>query len=239
MNHKEEQESEIEALESIYPTEFNLIQSDPYIFRIFVKSERYDEGDNGLCAVLQFKLPEAYPEELPEFQILVNNEDDEEAEEDYETNLEPDHVTDLTKFLNDIAQENLGMAMTFTMVSDTQEWLNKRYEKELKEREDEEERRIQEAEEAERNRFEGTKVNVQNFMEWKMKFDAEIAIKRREAIERERELIGNKLTGRELFLRDNTLNESDLKFMEEGEVAIDEALFADVDDLDLEDDDDE
>jgi len=44
--------------------------------------------------------------------------------------------------------------MVFTLVSETQEWLNKRYEKELKEREEEEERRIEEAEEAERVREE-------------------------------------------------------------------------------------
>lgn len=36
--------------------------------------------------------------------------------------------------------------------------------------------------------------------------------KRREAIERD----GKKLTGRELFLTDKTLNESDLKFLDDG-----------------------
>lgn len=36
--------------------------------------------------------------------------------------------------------------------------------------------------------------------------------KKREAIERE----GKKLTGRELFMTDKTLNESDLKFLDEG-----------------------
>ncbi|XP_066972342.1 RWD domain-containing protein 1-like [Macrobrachium rosenbergii] len=46
-----------------------------------------------------------------------------------------------------------------------------------------------------------------------------------------------KLTGRELFMRDKTLNESDLSFLGEGEseVTVDESLFQDLDDLDLED----
>ena len=53
-------------------------------------------------------------------------------------------------------------------------------------------------------------------MEWKKGFDAEIAKKRQKETEKQKEMIGNKLTGRELFLRDNTLNESDLQFVEEG-----------------------
>lgn len=36
--------------------------------------------------------------------------------------------------------------------------------------------------------------------------------KKREMIEKE----GKKLTGRELFMTDNTLNESDLKFLDDG-----------------------
>lgn len=53
-----------------------------------------------------------------------------------------------------------------------------------------------------------------------------------------------KLTGRELFMQDVTLNESDLKFLlEAGEpienVKIDESLFQNLDDLELESDTDD
>lgn len=53
-----------------------------------------------------------------------------------------------------------------------------------------------------------------------------------------------KLTGKELFLRDTTLNESDLKFLlEAGEslenVKIDESLFQNLGDLELDESDDE
>jgi len=44
-------------------------------------------------------------------------------------------------------------------------------------------------------------------------------------------------TGKQQFLLDATLSLSDVKLMEEGDVAIDESLFQDIDDLELEDDD--
>lgn len=62
-------------------------------------------------------------------------------------------------------------------------------------------------------RFEGTRVTVETFLTWKEKFDEEMGItKRREIAERE----GKKLTGRELFMTDKTLDQSDLKFLEDG-----------------------
>lgn len=62
-------------------------------------------------------------------------------------------------------------------------------------------------------RFEGTRVTVETFMKWKEKFDDEMGItKRKEIAEKE----GKKLTGKELFMTDKTLNQSDLKFLEDG-----------------------
>lgn len=59
-------------------------------------------------------------------------------------------------------------------------------------------------------KFEGTRVTVESFLTWRSKFEDDLGIKKkREAVERE----GKKLTGRELFMTDNTLNESDLKFL--------------------------
>lgn len=88
-------------------------------------------------------------------------------------------------------------------------------------------------------KFEGTRVTVESFIAWRNLFEADTGI----AIKRERAAADSKkLTGRELFLRDTTLNESDLKFLlEAGEsienVKIDESLFQNLDDLELEDSD--
>ena len=55
-----------------------------------------------------------------------------------------------------------------------------------------------------------------------MKFEDETGItKKREISEKE----GKKLTGRELFMTDYTLNESDLKFLEDGKNVIVETFF--------------
>ena len=46
----------------------------------------------------------------------------------------------------------------------------------------------------------------------------------------------DKLTGKQLFERDSTLNESDIKFLTDtSSVKVDESLFQDLDDLDLDD----
>jgi hypothetical protein len=124
--------------------------------------------------------------------------------------------------------------VVFTLVSTANEWLNNEWDEELKSREEEAERKILEAEEAEKRKFHGTPVTIENFLAWKESFDAEMAALRKP----EKEEKEKKLTGRELFLTDKTLNESDLKFLEEGGevVKVDESLFQDLDDLDLEDD---
>lgn len=64
-------------------------------------------------------------------------------------------------------------------------------------------------------RFEGTRVTVESFLSWKEKFDEEMGFtKRKEMADRE----GKKLTGRELFMTDKTLDQSDLKFLDDGNI---------------------
>lgn len=56
-------------------------------------------------------------------------------------------------------------------------------------------------------------MTVETFLSWKEKFDEEMGYsKRKELAERE----GKKLTGKELFMTDKTLDQSDLKFLDDG-----------------------
>lgn len=126
---------------------------------------------------------------------------------------------------NDQAEESIGMAMVFTMVSIMKEELDNIMLDVQKAEEailDERRRKLEEAEQA---KFTGTKVTVENFMEWKRKFDEEML--KKDAVlraQKERELKG-KLTGRQLFEQDKTLALSDAKYMEDDDVSVDPSQF--------------
>lgn len=182
MDYLEEQKGEIEALESIYYGDVQILSETPYHkFSIPIKTEEYDaELQSGLFCNLIFTYTAKYPEEAP----LIEIEDPENFEENYES--------ELLAFLDEQVKENLGMVMVFTIVSSAQEWLNQKYETVKKEQEESAAKKIKEEEEAERKRFEGTRVTVESFLKWKQQFEDEMGItKKKEQIEKE----GKKLTG--------------------------------------------
>lgn len=228
-DYKEEQKNEIEALMSIYPNELTVLFSDPYhVFTIEIKTESSDESENEMFVSLKFTYVPNYPDEAPLVEVA-----------DFD-NLEEDDVNELSDFLLSQAEENVGMVMIFTLVSVTSEWLNEKSDYRRQKKKDDEERRVKQLEEEERKKFEGTCVSVETFLSWKTKFDAEMTELRRMKFSKEETGI-KKLTGRELFEKDRSLIESDLQFLQEGdeEVKVDESLFQELDDLDLEDDFDE
>ncbi|XP_012254107.2 RWD domain-containing protein 1 [Athalia rosae] len=226
MDYKDEQINEIEALDSIYCGDMEIIAKQPfYKFSIPIKSEEYElDTKNGLACRLEFTYTAKYPEEP----LIIDVEDQE--------NFEDGDKDKIKEHLAEQMNENLGMVMVFTLVSAAQEWLNVQWDKIKMDREHKAALKLKEEEEAERKRFEGTRVTVETFLTWKEKFDEEMGItKRREIAERE----GKKLTGRELFMTDKTLDQSDLKFLDDGDaVKVDESLFQNLEDLDLDDDDD-
>ncbi|CAL7937480.1 unnamed protein product [Xylocopa violacea] len=226
MDYKDEQRNEIEALESIYCGELEILVTEPfYTFAIPIKTEEYEpDTGNGLSCRLEFTYTAKYPDEP----LLISIEEHENFEEGGEKQLK--------EHLAEQMNENLGMVMVFTLVSAAQEWLNVQWDKIKFKREENAAKKRKEEEEAERKKFDGTRVTVETFMRWKEKFEEETGYtKRKELAERE----GKKLTGRELFMTDKTLDQSDLKFLDDDSVKVDESLFQNMDDLDLEDDDDD
>ncbi|CAG8514512.1 9041_t:CDS:2 [Diversispora eburnea] len=207
MDYEEEQEQELEVLKSIYPNELEEIGDK--VFRIILEPEESDSSAP--------QYTPKYPEEIPDISIDVINGTLKEAEKE-KLNSE---------LIN--AQDSLGMAMIFTLSSLLKDLVTS-FVVERKERiTKEEEIRVLKEIEAEQNKFQGTKVTVASFLEWREKFNKDMAEKEKleksSAALKKEEAKKNKLTGRQLFEQDETLVNSDATFMEEGDVTVDASLF--------------
>ncbi|XP_015228423.1 RWD domain-containing protein 1 [Cyprinodon tularosa] len=222
----EEQRNELEAIESIYPDSFTVLSEEPTSFTITVTS---DAGENGetVEATLKFTYVAKYPDEPPMWEIYSQE------------NLEEGDMEEILTLLKQQAEENLGMVMIFTLVTAVQEKLNEIVDAMKNRQEEEKLRKEKEAEEAEKVAFQGTVVTIENFLAWKAKFDLEMAEFRRKKQKEEEQAGKLKLTGKQLFETDHNLDTSDIQFLEDGgnNVEVDESLFQDIEDLDLDEDD--
>jgi len=211
---------EFEVLESIYPSELTEISET--IIQIDVEPDDYD-SDSGeqLKLTLEVQYPSDYPDVLPDLSIHPIEGEGE---------IEDSEIDGLLNGLRDVGEENLGIAMTFTLVSHLREQLSSlvKTRAERKQKEEMEKERLDlEAEEA---RTRGTPVTPETFGAWKIKFDQELAAakkareeeklrgltpKEREEIKR----IVGRLSGRQLFERNKNLEEDTL--LEEGTISVD------------------
>ncbi|KAJ7344538.1 hypothetical protein JRQ81_000488 [Phrynocephalus forsythii] len=115
-----------------------------------------------LEATLKFTYAEKYPDEAPLCQLFPQE------------NLEDNDIPDIQKLLQEQVEENLGMIMIFTLVLAIQDKLNEIVDQINTRREEEKKQKEKEAEEAEKQCFHGTPVTIENFLNWKAKFDAEL-----------------------------------------------------------------
>lgn len=225
-DYAEEQRNELEAIESIYPDSFTVLSDEPTSFTITVTSDA-DENGEIVEATLKFTYVEKYPDEPPLWEIHSQE------------NLEDDDGEDVLALLQQQAEENLGMVMIFTLVTAVQEKLNEIVDVMKNRREEEKQRKEAEAEEAEKVLFQGTVVTIENFLTWKAKFELEMAELRTKRQKEEEQGGKLKLSGKQLFETDHNLDTSDIQFLEEtgNNVEVDESLFQDIEDLDLDDPD--
>ncbi|XP_035686623.1 RWD domain-containing protein 1-like isoform X1 [Branchiostoma floridae] len=230
-DYEEDQRNEIEALESIYPDIFEILETEPPCFRLSVLAEAdsYEECDP-LGVDLQFTYVPTYPDAPPDMEVLSPQ------------NLTEEDVSTIQELLQQQAEENLGMVMVFTLVSAVQERLSELVEEKKKQAEEERERKQREEEEKEKKRFEGTRVNIETFLAWKARFDQEMAEKKKSKKDEDN---SKKLSGKQLFERDTSLNDSDARFLDNEDITlgagdesveVDESLFQDMADLDLDED---
>ncbi|KIK08651.1 hypothetical protein K443DRAFT_84463 [Laccaria amethystina LaAM-08-1] len=197
---------ELEVLESIYPTELQRVSERD----IHIEAEPDDpaDGAEAVKVTLCVSYPDGYPDVLPNLSLQAE-----------ETNFNENDVQGLINDLRAVGGENLGMAMTFTLVSHLREQLSKLVQS-----------KADELERAEEARTRGTPVTPETFTAWKIKFDKELALKKAQEEEdklrvltlKEREewkKLGTRLTGRQLFERNKGLEDETL--LEEGTISVD------------------
>ncbi|KDQ60844.1 hypothetical protein JAAARDRAFT_31835 [Jaapia argillacea MUCL 33604] len=210
---------EFEVLEAIYPTELSKLSERD--IQIDVEPEEVTDGDDPLKLNLNVHYPDEYPDALPDLSL-----------ENVEGSLDEDELNSLLNDLRIVGEENLGMAMTFTLVSHLREHLSILVRTKAERRRKEESEKERQALEAEEARTRGTPVTLESFLAWKQAFDKEMALRKaKEDEERMRGLtpkerdefkrFGTRLSGRQLFERDKNLAAQDEAIVDEGAVSVD------------------
>ena len=233
MDYSEEQSNELEALAAIYSNELEIVSRKPVPkFTIHLKSDpqTIEEDVPSIIyeVVIEFALPETYPDSVPDIVIQES------------VNLDDCDEQELLELLETEANSSVGMVMTFILVSVAIDWINRKADEKRREYKDALDKKKREEEEAEMKKFEGTRVTVETFMVWKTKFDEEL--KKADKNWSNKQEISKRLTGKQLFEQNKSLIESDLQFLDDQDldidVTVDESLFQDIDELDIDDNDD-
>ncbi|KNZ74249.1 RWD domain-containing protein, partial [Termitomyces sp. J132] len=230
-----------QVLESIYPEELSKIsdrdielnaEPDDPVDGAEERTLTYDGSWLNADLSSRFKVKvtlcvhytDEYPEVLPELSLKP-----------VEGEITDQELESILEGLRSVGNDNLGMAMTFTLVSHLREQLSHlvRIRTERRAREEKEKERLALEEEEARTR--GTPVTIGSFKVWKMVFDQDIAMKRaREEEERMKGLtprereefkrVTSRLTGRQLFERGDKNLEDDT-LLEEGTVSVDASQY--------------
>ncbi|KAJ3517152.1 hypothetical protein NLJ89_g688 [Agrocybe chaxingu] len=198
-------------------------RSTPQSFKneIEIEAEADDIPDfaENIQVTLCVHYQDAYPDELPDLSLKWNN-----------PTFTEDDNKNLLQELRKVAEENIGMAMTFTLVSHLREQLSLLVRANIEEERRAEAEKERLALEEEEMRTRGTPVTVESFKSWKAKFDKEIAFNRAQEEEerlkaftpKEREewrKASTRLSGRQLFEKNKNLEDENL--VEEGSVSVD------------------
>lgn len=202
---KEEQQEEREVLDSIFPDEITDSNDAEYRISILLDVNNPDGDDTPAPTILlNVRYPDAYPDEAPRLDITQPPNALRHPHLDIQ-----DDKSRLMEALQPTIEENMGMAMVFTLVStlkDAAELLITERQAAVQAQKDIE---VAKAEEEENRKFEGTKVTRQTFLAWREKFqnemEEEAARKQAEQEAEDKKKRGpkeeKKLTGRELWER--------------------------------------
>ncbi|PHH69669.1 hypothetical protein CDD80_6570 [Ophiocordyceps camponoti-rufipedis] len=198
----EEQVEERQVLESIFPDEITDISETE--FRISVTLDT-DASPPPPRLLLHVRYPEAYPDVAPHLDLLAHPDDD--SRHAYLSVA--DDRDQLLAELEAAVQENLGIAMVFTLVSALRDAAEALVQKRIDDEANVRHEALLAAEREENSKFHGTPVTPESFRDWRQAFRAEMEEQsRRDEEDRLAELKRAKikepvklLTGRQLWER--------------------------------------
>lgn len=217
----EEQEQELEVLQSIYPDELKVKSPTNYAVKI-----KLDTPSRRIHIIaLLVKYPEDYPEVLPEldvnyastimFELLDEEEvesDDESDEDDEDEDQDAKEAMALSEYVDfdgddfdllrqkvlDEAELCIGMPMIFTLVGQLKEDAEALFQKILDKKQKEWDDKVAIREAAEQEKFKGTPVTKESYEKWRLGFRKEMKTDEYFQEKFEQMHLG-KMTGREIF----------------------------------------
>ncbi|KAJ9263204.1 hypothetical protein DTO212C5_7630 [Paecilomyces variotii] len=201
---RDDQVEEREVLSSIFPDEITDISDTSYRILITLDPpENYETDAEPPILFLQVSYPEEYPDVAPDLEISAPPN----ASKHPLLDLQEDRAR-LLETLQPTIEENLGMAMVFTLVSALKESAEQLMAERANAVQAKREMEIAQAEEEENRKFQGTLVTRERFLEWKEKFMKEMEeeeqrkLEEKEAEEKKKKPSAReekKLTGRQLW----------------------------------------
>ncbi|TKX19959.1 RWD domain-containing protein [Elsinoe australis] len=201
---RDDQIEEREVLSSIFPDEITDISETEYRISIAldITPESEDEPPPPTI-LLHVSYPDTYPDTAP--RLDINSPPN--ASRHPQLDVQEDKSL-LLKSLDSTIEENLGMAMVFTLVTTLKEAAEQLILDRKAEVQAEKDEEAAKAEAEENRKFEGTKVTRETFLAWRERFRKEME-EEKERAEREREeelkrkkiKEEKKLTGKELWVR--------------------------------------
>ncbi|KAJ5532589.1 hypothetical protein N7494_009141 [Penicillium frequentans] len=201
---REDQVEEREVLDSIFPDEITDISENAYKVSITLDNPEFDPEESEQPVIyLEVSYPEEYPDVAPELNISSP------PNARYQRLDIQEDRDQLLESLQETIEENMGMAMVFTLVSALKESAEALMLERANAVQVEREKVAAKLEEIENAKFRGTPVNRETFLEWMAKFQKEIADEeQRQKEEKEAEdkkkrsgKEEKKLTGRQLWER--------------------------------------
>ncbi|EAU35657.1 conserved hypothetical protein [Aspergillus terreus NIH2624] len=205
---REEQIEEREVLDSIFPEEITDVSDTSYRISITLDPPENDvEETEQPVLILQVTYPADYPDVAPDLDLSAPPNAPKHPRLDVQEDRER-----LLEALQPTIEENMGMAMVFTLVSTLKESAELLMAERVNAVHALKEMEAAKAEEEENRKFQGTAVTRETFLEWLAKFKQEMEDEERrqreekEAEEKKARGKGpakeeKKLTGKELWER--------------------------------------